>query len=119
MQIYGWGPHGVYYHPGKSCDDKHCDIADIMFWFVAWPLMNRYLKGYVNLWVDACHSQLSHCHVWWSWSGASENIKYSICHLTSKHHVMEGSSTSKSYSSSWYVTTLQILVAIGIVVVEI
>ena len=32
---------------------------------------------------------------------------------------MKGSITSKSDSSSWYVTTLQILVAIGIVVVEI
>ena len=119
MKIYGWGPHGVYDHPGKSCDHKHCDIADIMFLFVAWPLMNRCLKGYVNLWVDTSHSQLSRCHVWRSWSGASENMTHSICHLTSKHHVMKGSITSKSDSSSWYVTTLQILVAIGIVVVEI
>ena len=31
MKIYGWGPHGVYDHPGKSCDHKHYDIADIMF----------------------------------------------------------------------------------------
>ena len=62
--------------------------------------MNRRLKGYVNLWVDASHSQLPRCHVWWSSSSASENMKYSICHLTSKHHMMKGSSTSKSDSSS-------------------
>ena len=43
---------------------------------------------------------------------------YSICHVTLQNHVIEGSSNFTSESSSWYVTTLPSLAAIGIVVVE-
>ena len=50
---------------------------------------------------------------------ASGDIKYSICHVTSQNYVIEGSSNFMSGSSSWYVTTLTRLVAIGIVLVQI
>ena len=47
------------------------------------------------------------------WSSASEYIKYLICHVTSKNHVIVGSNNFMSGSSSWYITNL---VAIYIVV---
>ena len=53
------------------------------------------------------------------WSSASEYIKYLICPVTSKNHVIEGSNNFMSGSSSWYITTLPNLVAIGIVKLEI
>ena len=46
-------------------------------------------------------------------------MKYLICHLTSQSHVIEGPCNFLSRFSSWCVTTLPGLVAIGIVVVEI
>ena len=52
------------------------------------------------------------------WSSPSGDIKYLICHVTPQKHVTEGSNNSMSGSSSWYVNNLPILVAIGIVVVE-
>ena len=48
------------------------------------------------------------------WSSASGDIKYLICHVISQNHVIEGLSNFLSWSSSWYVTTLPCLVAIGV-----
>ena len=48
------------------------------------------------------------------WSSASVDIKYLICHVISQNHAAEGLSNFLSWSSSWYVTTLPNLVAIGI-----
>ena len=53
------------------------------------------------------------------WSGASGDIKYLICHVTSQSYVIEGSCNFMSASSSLYVMTLPNLVAIGIIVVEV
>ena len=54
------------------------------------------------------------------WSSASGDIKYLIRQVTSQKHEIEGSSNFMSSSSSWYVTTtLQSLVTIGIIEVEI
>ena len=46
------------------------------------------------------------------WSNASRNMKYLICHVTSQNHLIEGSITFMSGSSSWYVTTFLSLVVI-------
>ena len=48
------------------------------------------------------------------WSNASEEMKYLICHMTSENHVIEGSISFMSGTSSWHVTTLPGLLAIGI-----
>ena len=42
-----------------------------------------------------------------------------ICQVTSQNHVIEGSCNFLSGNSSWYVTTLLSLVAIGTAVVDI
>ena len=52
-------------------------------------------------------------------SGASGDMKYEICRVSSQNHVIEESCNYLSGCSSWYITTLPSLVAIGIVVVEI
>ena len=52
------------------------------------------------------------------WSSATGDMKYLLCHVTSQNPVIEGSNRFMSGSSSWHVTTLPSLVAIGIVVVE-
>ena len=44
---------------------------------------------------------------------------YVTLHVTSQNHVIEGSDNFMSGSSSWYLTTLPSLIAIGIVLVEI
>ena len=44
---------------------------------------------------------------------------YVTLHATSQNHMIEGSNKFMSGSSSWYVTTLPSLIAIGIVLVEI
>ena len=53
------------------------------------------------------------------WSSASEDMTYLICPVTSKDHLIEGSSNVIGTSSSSYVSTLPGLVAIGTVEVEI
>ena len=73
----------------------------------------------MNLQVQAPHGESSSCHVFDHWSIAIGDIKYLICHVTSPSHGIERSSNFKNGSSLWYVTTLPILVAIGILVVEI
>ena len=50
------------------------------------------------------------------WSSASGDIKYLKYHVTLQNHVIEGLSNVMSGNSSWYITTLPILVAIDIVV---
>ena len=52
-------------------------------------------------------------------SGASGDIEYLMCQLTSQNHVAEGSSNSKSGSSSLYVTILPGVVVIDIVALKI
>ena len=51
-----------------------------------------------------------------SGSGVIKNL---VCHVILQDHVVKGSCDFIGGSPSWYVTTLQSLVAIGIVVVEI
>ena len=46
-------------------------------------------------------------------------MKYLICHVTSRKHMIEGSGNFMSGTSSWNVTTLSNLVATGIAVVEV
>ena len=53
------------------------------------------------------------------WFSTSGDRKHLTCHLTLQNHVIEGSSNPMKVSSSWYITTLPSLVAVGIVVVEI
>ena len=53
------------------------------------------------------------------WFSTSGDIKYLTCHLTLQNHVIEGSRNLMKVSSSWYITTLPSLVAVGIVAVEI
>ena len=50
---------------------------------------------------------------------ASGNVMYSVCFVTSKDHLIEGSCEFRDGSSSQYVTTLTSLVTIDIVIVEI
>ena len=52
------------------------------------------------------------------WPTAIGDVEYLICHLTSRNHVIQGSSNFMSESFSWYVTTLRSLEAICIVVVD-
>ena len=47
------------------------------------------------------------------------DMKNLICNVTSQNHVIEGLRIFMSGSSSWHVTTLPSLVAIGVEVVEI
>ena len=51
------------------------------------------------------------------WSSPSEDIKFLI-YIRPLKTVMEGSSNSMSENSSWYITTLPSLVAIGIATVD-
>ena len=53
------------------------------------------------------------------WSNAIGDISYLICQVTSQKHETGEPSNFMSWSSSWYVTTLPSLVAIGIAVVEV
>ena len=51
------------------------------------------------------------------WSSPSEDIKFLI-YIRPLKTAMEGSSNSMSENSSWYITTLPSLVAIGIATVD-
>ena len=53
------------------------------------------------------------------WSNAGGHMKRLIWHVAFHNQAIEGSSIFMSGSSSWYVTILPSLVAIGIAVVEI
>ena len=53
------------------------------------------------------------------WPSASGDIKYLTFHVTLQKHVVEGSYTFMSGSSSFHITTVPNLVVIGIVIVEI
>ena len=53
------------------------------------------------------------------WNSASESTKYSICHVATQNHMIEGSCNFMSGNSSLYITTLLVLEVIGIVVVYI
>ena len=53
------------------------------------------------------------------WNSASESTKYSICHVATQNHMIEGSRNFMSGNSSLYITTLLVLEVIGIVVVYI
>ena len=53
------------------------------------------------------------------WSSRKVDISYSICHVTSQDLIIKGSCNFMDGSSSLNVTSVPILVAIGIVVVEI
>ena len=52
------------------------------------------------------------------WSSARGDIKYLAYHVTLQNHVIERSSNTVNGSSSWNITILPSLVAIGIVVVK-
>ena len=51
-------------------------------------------------------------------SFASEDLKYFICHVTSKDHLIEGLYEFTGWSSSQYVTTQTNLMTVNIVIVE-
>ena len=53
------------------------------------------------------------------WPRASKDINYLICHMTPQNHAVDGSCNFLNGCTSWYVTTLPVLVATGIMVVEI
>ena len=53
------------------------------------------------------------------WNSASGSAKYSICHMASQNHMIEGSRNFMSGNSSLCITTLLLLEVIGIVVVYI
>ena len=53
------------HHPDKSCGHKHCDSGDMSL-ICQVTFENTYLKGYVNLWIDAPHHELPPCYVWWT-----------------------------------------------------
>ena len=73
---------------------------------------------YVNLGVEAPIRVSYHFAIFGGcWSTASGNVKYYICHMTRKKHLIEGS-CDMSGSSSYYFTILASLVVIGIVVTE-
>ena len=69
--------------------------------------------------MEASHEELLPFHVCGHWYSANGDIKYLTCDVTSQNHVIEGSCKFLSGSSSWYVTSLPSLVAMGIVVVDI
>ena len=83
------------------------------------PLVNTWLKGYVNLWIEARHGESPSCHVWWSSVWCKWRYKVFNMPRDLTHNVTEGSSNFMSGNYSWYVTILPSLVIIGSVVVEI
>ena len=68
-----------------------------------------------ELLVECHHPDKSGDH----WPSASGDIKYLTFHVTLQKHVVQGSYTFMSGSSSFYITTVPSLVVIGIVIVEI
>ena len=69
-----WNVMGIYerqllvacHHPDKLGDHSHCDRGDIMF-----------LKGYMNLWVEAPYGKSQEYHIWCGHlSGASGDAKF-------------------------------------------
>ena len=119
MPIYRCEHLVVYHQPNKSCDHKHCDIASIIFSICHVIFRENMLKGYVNLWWIPLAENYRLVMFGGHWPSASGDIKYFICQVTSQKHVIEKSSHFMSGSSSWYVTTLARLVAIGIAVSDI
>ena len=85
--------------------------------FYRWISKNTCFKSYLKLWVEDLCGESTPCHAWWLfWSSTSANFIY---HVTSWRKVIKWSRNFISGSSSWYVTKIQSLVAIGIVVVDI
>ena len=62
-----------------------------MFLTVTSPLLNKSIKGYVNLWLENSCSESPPYHVWSSASGD----------VTSQDHLTEGSSNFMCGSSTW------------------
>ena len=48
-------------------------------------------KGLCKVWVKASHDQSPPCHI--CWQLVNEDIKYSLCNVTSQNHVIEGQVT--------------------------
>ena len=69
--------------------------------------------------MQAFHGESPPCHVGGNWAGASGDIKYLICHMTSQNHVIEGSINFISGNYSWCVITLPGAMAESVAVVEI
>ena len=66
MGIYEWQLLVACHHPDKLGDHSHCDRGDIMF-----------LKGYMNLWVEAPYGKSQEYHIWCGHlSGASGDAKF-------------------------------------------
>ena len=85
------------------------------FWFVTWPHLGTYFKR--DMWIYGWKPYTkSHPISMFSghWSSTNGDIKYLICHVTSHNNVIEKSCNFLSGNCSWYVTTLPILVVIGI-----
>ena len=61
------------------------------------------------------HFAMSSVH----WSSGSRDITYLICHVASKENLIEGSFDVVDRSYSLYITTMQSLLAIAIVVLVI
>ena len=97
------------HYADKSCDHKYCDGGDI---FLICHVTSRehMFKGFCEF-----MGTMFGRH----WSITIGDMNYLTCHVTFQNHVIEGSSNFMSGSSSWYITTLPSLVAIGIAVVEI
>ena len=102
MQIYEWEFLAVRHHPNKFWDHKHCDSGDIMF-LICHKRLCEFMCENSSRWVTTC---------------ASGYIKYLIFDVNSQIHVIEGSNNFINGSSSWSVTSLSSLVALGVVVVE-
>ena len=105
MQIYWQELLAVCHGPDKFCDHKHCHSGGIIYQapsrkthveMVIWFYVRKRLTVSHRLAMFGGHS-----------SSVSGDIMYLICHLTSQNHKIDGSSNFMSWSSSWYVTTLQ------------
>ena len=102
-----WRPKALW-HWGFNVFNLSCNLT--------WPRFQSVM------WLYGCKSVILVYHfamLTVYWSSVSGDITHLICHMTSQNQVIERSYDFFIGSSSLYVTILQSLVVIGVVVVEI